>query len=97
VLDTAAPQVADWDPPQVEQAVGWVRQDRQELEQWRQLMEVSTIVEQFVKTHGVTRDGAAQLHARLAETGTLPRTQHLKEALVQFVTVEGAKANAGER
>jgi hypothetical protein len=96
-LDTAGNRLADWDPHRVEQAVGWARQYRQELEQWRQLMEVSTRVEQFVKTHGVTLGGAAQLHACLAETGTLPRTQQLKEELLQFVTEEETKARAGER
>ena len=77
--------------------MGWVRQYRQELEQWRQLVEVGTIAEQFVKTHGVTPGGAQQLQHRLAETGTLPRTQQLSAELLQFVTEEGAKAKAGER
>jgi len=87
----------DWDPQRVEQAVGWVRQYRQEVEQWRQLIEVTTIVEQFVKTHGVTPDGAQQLRPRLAETGTLPRTQQVSTELLQFVTAEGAKTRVGER
>ncbi|MBM4259224.1 MAG: hypothetical protein FJ147_25405 [Deltaproteobacteria bacterium] len=96
-LDGEGALQPDWDPQRVEQAVGWVRQYRQEFEQWRQVMEVSTIVEQFVKTHGVTVSGASHLHACLAETGALARTQQLKAELLQFVTTEGAKAKAGER
>ena len=96
-LDAAGSQQQEWDPQRVEQAVGWVRQYRQELEQWRQFVEVSTIVEPFGKTHGVTPDGVQQLHPRLAETGTLPRTQQLSAELLQFVTAEGAKAKVGER
>ena len=96
-LDGEGASQPDWDPHRVEQAVGWVRQYRPELEQWRQLVEVSTIVEQFVKIHGVTGGGALQLQERLAETGTLPRTQHLRAELLQFVTAEGAKAKVGER
>jgi hypothetical protein len=96
-LDAASPPQVDWDPQRVEHAVGWVRQYRQEVEQWRQLVEVSTIVEQFVKTHGVTLDGASQLHQRLAETGPLPRTQQVSAELLQFVTAEGTKAKVGER
>lgn len=96
-LDAAGHQQQEWDPQRVEQAVGWVRQYRQELEQWRQLVEVSTIVEQFVKTHGVTPDGARQLQHRLAEMGTLPRTQQVSAELLQFVRAEGAKAKPGER
>ncbi len=96
-LDGVGSQQPDWDPHRVEQAVGWVRQYRQELEQWRQLVEVGTIVEQFVKTHGVTLGGAQQVQHRLAETGTLPRTQQLSAELLQFVREEGAKAKVGER
>jgi hypothetical protein len=96
-LDGVGSQQPDWDPHRVEQAVGWVRQYRQELEQWRQLVEVGTLVEQFVKTHGVTLGGAEQVQHRLAETGTLPRTQQLSAELLQFVTAEGAKAKVGER
>ncbi len=96
-LDGEGASQPDWDLQRVEQAVGWVRQYRQELEQWRQFVEVSTSVEQFVKIHGVMCDGAPQLHERLAEVGTLPRTQHLRAELLQFVTEEGAKANVGER
>jgi hypothetical protein len=81
----------------VEEAVGWVREYRQEVEQWRQWVEVGTITEQFVKAHGVSAGGAQQLQPRLAAVGTLPRTPQLCAEFVQFVTEEGAKANAGER
>lgn len=96
-LDGGRGQRPDWDSQRVEQAVGWVRQYRQEVEQWRQFLEVSTIVEQFVRTQGVTRGGALQLHERLAATGTLPRTLQLREEFLQFVREEGAKATAEER
>jgi hypothetical protein len=96
-LDTDGSQRQGWDWQRVEQAVGWVRQYRQELEQWGQLVEVGTIVEQFVKTHGVSATSAQQLPQRLAAAGTLPRTQSLGAEFLQFVTAEGAKAKAGER
>jgi len=87
----------EWDRQRVEAAVGWVRQYRHEVEHWRQWVEVGTITEQFVKTHGVSASGAPQLQHRLAAAGTWPRTQQLCADFVQFVTEEGAKANAGER
>ena len=96
-LDEDGSHRQEWDPQRVEQAVGWVRQYRQEIEQWRQWVEVGTITEQFVKTHGLSAGGAQQLQHRLAEAGTLPRTQQLCAELVQFVTQEVAKARAGER
>ena len=96
-LDEEGSQRQGWDRQRVEQAVGWVRQYRQELEQWRQWVEVGTLTEQFVKTHGLSAGGAQQLQQRLAEAGTLPRTQQLCAELIQFVTEEGAKAKVGER
>ena len=96
-LDEDGSQRQEWDPQRVEQAVGWVRQYRQEVEQWRQWVEVGTITEQFVKAHGLSAGGAQQLQRRLAEAGTLPRTQQLCAELVQFVTKEVAKAKDGER
>lgn len=87
----------EWDRQRVEQAVGWVRQYRHEVEHWRQWVEVGTITEQFIKAHGLSAGGAQQLQHRLAAAGTLPRTQHLCAEFVQFVTDEVAKANAGER
>lgn len=96
-LDANESQQPEWDPPRVEQAVGWVRQYRQELEQWRQWIEVGTCTEYFVKTHGASVGGAQQLQHRLAAAGTLPRTQQMCAELIQFVSEEGAKAKAGER
>ena len=86
-----------WDRQRVEEAVGWVRQYRHEVEQWRQWVEVGTITEQVVKAHGVSAGGAQQLHHRLAAAGTLPRTPQLGAEFVRFVTEEGAKAKAEER
>lgn len=96
-LDATGSQPPAWDPPRVEQAVGWVGQYRQELEQWRQWIEVGMLTEQFVKTHGLSAGGAPQLQHRLAKAGPLPRTQQLCAELIQFVSEEGAKAKAGER
>jgi hypothetical protein len=95
--DEDGSQQSAWDPQRVEQAVGWGRQYRQEVEQWRQGIAVGMLTEQFVKTQGVSAGGAQQLHQRLAEAGTLPRTQQLCAELLQFVTDEGAKATVGER
>ena len=96
-LDEDGSQWQAWDRQRVEEAVGWVRVYRREVEPWRQWVEVGTITEQFVKTHGVAADGAQQLEHQLAAAGTLPRTQQLGAEFVQFVAEEGAKAKAGER
>jgi hypothetical protein len=87
----------DWDPQRVDQEVGWVRQYRQQVEQWRQLVEVGTITEQFVKAQGLSAGGAQQLQHRLAGAGTLPRTQQVCAELVRFVAEESAKAKDKER
>jgi hypothetical protein len=96
-LDEDGSQRQAWDRQRVEEMVGWVRQYRQEIEHWRQWVEVGTITEQFVKTHGVSANGAQQLQHCLADIGTLPRTQQLSAEFLQFVREEEAKAHAGER
>jgi hypothetical protein len=96
-LDEDGSQRQEGDRHRVEAAVGWVRQYRQEVEQWRQWVEVGTITEQFVKTHGLAAGGVQQLQHQLAAAGTLPRTQQLGAEFLQFVTEEEAKAKAGER
>lgn len=96
-LDENGRQHPEWDAQRVDQEVGWVRQYRQEVEQWRQWVEVGTITEQFVKAQGLSGGGAPQLQHRLAGVGTLPRTQQLGAELVQFVAEEAAKAKDGER
>jgi len=96
-LDEDGSQRQAWDRQRVEEVVGWVRQYRQEIEHWRQWIEVGTITEQFVKTHGVSANGAQQLQHCLADSGTLPRTQQLGAEYLQFVREEEAKAHAGER
>jgi hypothetical protein len=87
----------EWDPQRVDQAVGWVQQYRHEVEQWRQLVEVGTIVAQGVKTRGLSSSSAQQLPQQLAGIGTLSRTQQLGADLVDFVAAEAAKAKDGER
>lgn len=96
-LDAHESPPPDWDPQRVEHAVGWVRQYRQELEQWHQWMEVGTQTEQMVKTHGLSASVAPQLQRRLTGVGTLPRTQQMCAELLQFVREESAKAKVGER
>jgi hypothetical protein len=96
-LDEEGNQRQAWDRQRVEEAVGWVRQYRPEVEQWRQWGEGGTITEQFVKTHGLAAGGVQQLQHELAAAGTLPRTQQLSAEFLQFVTEEEAKANPGER
>ena len=76
-LDADGGHRQEWEPQRVEQAVGWVRQYRQAVEQWRQLVEVGTIVEQWVKTHGLSPSSAQQLPQQLGGLGTLPRPQQL--------------------
>jgi hypothetical protein len=96
-LDGECSQRQEWEPQRVEQVVGWVRQYRQELEQWRQWIEVGTLTEHVVKTQGLSADGGQQLRQRLTAAGSLPQTQRLCAELIQFVTEEGCKAKAGER
>lgn len=96
-LDEDGSQRQARDRCRVEEVVGWVRQYRPEIEQWRQWVAVGTITEQFVKKYGVAAGGVQQLQHQLAAAGTLPRTKQLCTEFLQFVREEEAKALAGER
>jgi hypothetical protein len=96
-LDAPQSPQPDWAPPRVEHAVGWVRHSRQELEQWRQWMEVGTRTEQLGKTQGLSATSAPQLQQQLTGVGTGPRTHQMCTELLQLVSAEGAKAKEGER
>lgn len=76
-LDADGGHRQEGDPQRGAQAVGWVQQYRLAVEQWRQLGEVGTSVEQWVKTRGLSSSSAPQLPQQLAGRGTLPRTQQL--------------------
>jgi hypothetical protein len=96
-LDEAGGHRQELDPQRVVKELGWVRNYRQELEQWRQLVEVATTSEQFVKEQGLSLGSAQRLQQQLAGAGTLPRTQQGCTELVRFVAEEAAKAKDGER
>ena len=86
------------DPHRVEQAVGWVRPYRQELEQWRQWIEVGMLTEQFVKTHGLSAGMPHESQHRLARGGAVaPDPAAVRRADTVCEAQEGAKAKAGER
>jgi len=96
-LEAEASGPRELDPQRVGQELGWVREYRQEVEQWRQLVEVVTISEQFVKAQGLSSGSAQRLQHHLAGAGTLPRTQQLCAEVVRFVGAEATKAKDGER
>lgn len=96
-LDEAGSHRQELDPQRVVKELGWVRNYRQELEQWRQLVEVATTSEQFVKEQGLSLGSAKRLQQHLAGAGRLPRTQQVCTELVRFVAEEAAKAKDGER
>lgn len=96
-LDDGARHQQECDQQRVAQELGWVREYRQELEQWKQLVEVVEQTEKFVKEQGLYPGSEQWLEKQLVAAGATPRTQQVREELVRFVAAESAKAKEHER
>ena len=98
-LDQQSPQNhTPFDPEQVKEKFDWVIEFRKPLEQWRQLLEVITTTESFVRKrglyHGACRDLVKELPELSAQT---QRTKSVRQQLLTFVATEELKANPTER
>jgi hypothetical protein len=81
----------------LETKLGWVRDFRAALAQWRELLEVLEVTETLVRTQGVYRGVHRELKARLAPVAHRPRSRAVSDHLVAFLAMESLKAKANER
>jgi hypothetical protein len=77
--------------------VGWIRDYRQELGHWGQLLELVTTTEKFVREQGLYRGSHERLEQELPVEVATETTARVKEELVRFVKEESEKAQEGER
>jgi len=86
-----------FDPHQVEEKYGWLRQFRQPLSVWRELLTLVIVTEEFVRTHGLYRQCQVALRQQLAVFAHTTRGQKVSQQLLAFVTEESFKAKPHER
>jgi hypothetical protein len=81
----------------LEAKLGWIRQFRAALAQWRELLEVIEVTETLVRRQGVYRGVHRELKARLSGVTHSARSRAVGAQLVAFLAQESLKAKANER
>jgi hypothetical protein len=83
--------------PRIVEKLGWIREYREELAEWEQMLEVVKRSEEFVRKQGLTQGCEQGLEKRLKIEKATERTAKVRQELVDFVASEAAKAKKGER
>jgi hypothetical protein len=93
------PAAADglFDALQVEAKFGWLRQFREPLATWQELLQVLSSTESFVRREGLYAGAQLTLQAQLQPLAQSERAQHVRAELLAFVSAEQAKAKPHER
>ena len=81
----------------LEEKLGWVKGFRDQLQEWRALLELTITAERVVRTQGIYRGCERVLDKQLVSVVQTPRTERVREQLLKFVAGEASKARAGER
>ena len=81
----------------LEEKLGWVKGFRAQLQEWNALLELTTTAERVVRTQGIYRGCERVLDKQLVSLVDTPRTERVREQLVNFVASEALKTRAGER
>ena len=84
-------------PDQVQEKLGWIIRFRQSLEEWEELLRLTSATESFVRRRGLCRDAQLKLAKQLQDMAHTDRTKRVRTELVAFVAQESAKARSGER
>ena len=91
------PELTAGERQKLEEKVGWLREYRQELGAWGQLMELVRTTEKFVREKGLCRGSHEWLEKEFKVEGATETTARVKDELVRFVKQESEKAKEGER
>jgi hypothetical protein len=86
-----------FDPRRVEEKYGWLRQFRQPLREWHEVLTLVSITAAFVRTHGLYRRCHVALRQSLAVFAHTTRGKKVRQQLMAFVLEESCKAKANER
>jgi hypothetical protein len=76
----------------LQEKLGWVRDFRRQLQEWRELMQVSEIVEHVVRTRGLYRGVHRAVKDLLTPVACLPRVKRVSTELVAFLAEESLQA-----
>lgn len=81
----------------VEAQLGWLREFREPLTEWSELLTLVTTTERLVRQDGLSAGLPLKLAEQLPTALSTERVQAVRAELLAFVTQEAAKARPGER
>lgn len=81
----------------IEAQLGWLREFREPLAEWSELLALVTATERLVRQDGLSAGLPLKLAAQLPTALSTERLQAVRAELLAFVTQEAAKARPGER
>jgi hypothetical protein len=85
---------------EIKEKLGWVLDYREQLEGWKELIEVVTTVENFVRKQGITPNISRELSIKLEKQLPIPkhhRTIRVQNILLDFVKEQESYCEPGER
>jgi len=88
---------ADLAPARLAEHYGWIRDFRDALQSWGELLHIVEAVERFVRTQGLYRGCHRALEQALVPLAHTARGRQIGQQLLAFVQAESAKAAPQER
>ena len=85
------------DLEQLKAQLGWIRDFRAPLQEWRELLQVIEVTETLVRTQGLYRGVHRELKTRLSAMAHSPRSRRVRACLVAFLARESLQAKSNER
>jgi len=96
-LESQRPELEPEEKKRLEEKLGWVREYRAELVEWRELMELVEGTEKFVREKGFYKESHLWLEKELTPEVLSERNGRVKKALLEYVKDESGKAQPEER
>ena len=88
---------SSFEPDAVAEKLGWLREFREPLAEWRALLEILTTTERVVRETGLTAALPRTLETQLPARSEQERVARVRAELLAFVTQEAAQARPQER
>jgi hypothetical protein len=84
-------------PEYVEEKLGWLRQYRDALRSWAEVMQVIEVTEHYVRTEGIHRRAVPELRAQLKALGGGPLSRRFRVTLLASLRRHARLCRPGER
>lgn len=85
------------DRDKLTEKLGWLRDFREPLNEWSELLGLAGTAEDFVRQEGYHRNAQARLRARLKSSARYAASQRMKDSLLRFVDEQSSATRKRER